>query len=235
MLDRFVSKIEEAELKTDPFDHVVIEDFVDLKDGKKLEEDFPKEGHDYWDKKKCGDTTFYKLSSSSADMYLPKSLRNVIYMLNGGAVCNAIREKFNIVESALFSDPTLGGGGLHAIGKNGFLKIHSDFNYHPSLKLKRRINLLFYLNYDWEESWGGNIDLWSTDMKERKVSVPPLGGKCVIFATNDDSYHGHPYPLDCPEDVMRKSIALYYYTVDPDCVQSIINKTRTTKYMRIPE
>jgi hypothetical protein len=34
----------------------------------------------------------------------------------------------------------------------------------------------------------------------------------VIFDTNDYSYHGLPDPLNFPEDKVRKSIILYYYT-----------------------
>ena len=34
----------------------------------------------------------------------------------------------------------------------------------------------------------------------------------VIFTTSNVSFHGHPDPLQTPEDVTRKSIALYYYT-----------------------
>ena len=34
----------------------------------------------------------------------------------------------------------------------------------------------------------------------------------AIFSTTDFSYHGHPDPLNCPENRSRKSIALYYYS-----------------------
>jgi hypothetical protein len=34
----------------------------------------------------------------------------------------------------------------------------------------------------------------------------------VIFNTDEDSYHGLPDPIQCPEDMTRKSIALYYFT-----------------------
>jgi hypothetical protein len=32
----------------------------------------------------------------------------------------------------------------------------------------------------------------------------------MIFGTTDFTYHGHRNPLDCPEDITRKSLALYY-------------------------
>ena len=38
-----------------------------------------------------------------------------------------------------------------------------------------------------------------------------LLGRVVIFATDADSFHGHPDPLACPADRARRSIATYYY------------------------
>ena len=41
--------------------------------------------------------------------------------------------------------------------------------------------------------------------------------RAVIFNITDDAYHGHPEPLNCPEDQARYSLALYYFTEDrPD-------------------
>jgi len=34
----------------------------------------------------------------------------------------------------------------------------------------------------------------------------------TLMNTTASSYHGHPHPLTCPENVTRKSLALYYYT-----------------------
>ena len=42
--------------------------------------------------------------------------------------------------------------------------------------------------------------------------ISPIFNKMVVFNTNDFSYHGHPDPLNCPENMTRKSIALYYYS-----------------------
>ena len=40
----------------------------------------------------------------------------------------------------------------------------------------------------------------------------PIFNRIAIFSTTDFSYHGHPDPLNCPENKSRKSIALYYYS-----------------------
>jgi hypothetical protein len=42
--------------------------------------------------------------------------------------------------------------------------------------------------------------------------IEPILNRCVIFNTTSSSIHGHPEPLNVPDDVLRQSIAVYYYT-----------------------
>ena len=51
-------------------------------------------------------------------------------------------------------------------------------------------------------------------MTECAKKVLPVFNRCVVFSTADDAYHGHPDPLTCPPDRARRSMALYYYTVE---------------------
>ena len=63
------------------------------------------------------------------------------------------------------------GEVFHEIKRGGLLKIHTDFNRHPTMELDRRLNVLIYLNKDWEESYGGHLQLWDKDMKYcKKIS-----------------------------------------------------------------
>src|SRR5690606_7951229 len=75
-----------------------------------------------------------------------------------------------------------------------------------------RLNILIYLNKDWEESYGGHFELWDKDMKECQQKILPVFNRMAMFSTTSHSYHGHPNPLTCPDDRSRKSIALYYYS-----------------------
>jgi Rps23 Pro-64 3,4-dihydroxylase Tpa1-like proline 4-hydroxylase len=111
----------------------------------------------------------------------------------------------------LMPDPYLIGGGYHEIKTGGKLGIHVDFDKHGTWGANRRINVLIYLNENWQPEWGGGIKLYDTNLDE-KVCVNPELGNVVIFSTTDKSWHGHPEPLTCPKDKSRKSIALYYYT-----------------------
>ena len=112
----------------------------------------------------------------------------------------------------LLPDPYLFGGGQHQIRRDGYLRVHADFNRHRRVALERRLNLLVYLNRDWDDAWGGQLELWDREMQRAVVTVAPRFNTLVVFTTTSTSFHGHPTPLCCPPGVTRKSIALYYYT-----------------------
>jgi hypothetical protein len=127
----------------------------------------------------------------------------------------------------LIADHAFGSGGVHRSTRGGFLNIHADFTVHPYRPdWHRRLNVLIYLNEQWEEAWGGYLELWKTDMSECARKVAPIFNRCVIFNTDYDSYHGHPEPMQCPEGLWRKSIALYYYTLADASVRSVATNYR---------
>ena len=116
--------------------------------------------------------------------------------------------------AGLIPDPYLDGAGFHQIVRGGKLKVHADFNVHAIMRTYRRLNLLLYLNADWPAEWGGNLELWPPDMSAPSQVIAPLFNRTVIFNTTSTSYHGHPHPLSGPPDAVRRSLALYYYTVE---------------------
>ena len=101
---------------------------------------------------------------------------------------------------------------MHQIVRGGKLAVHADFNKHPVTKLDRRLNVLIYLNEDWQEEYGGHFELWDRSVKQCMKKVAPIFNRLMVFTTTDISFHGHPDPLNCPADRTRKSLALYYYT-----------------------
>jgi hypothetical protein len=111
----------------------------------------------------------------------------------------------------LLADDQLVGGGIHQTGPRGHLDVHVDFNYIKERDLHRRLNILIYFNKDWKEEWGGNIELWDEGVKHRVQSFSPIFNRCVVFETNEISFHGVS-AVTCPEGVSRKSFAAYYYT-----------------------
>jgi Rps23 Pro-64 3,4-dihydroxylase Tpa1-like proline 4-hydroxylase len=111
----------------------------------------------------------------------------------------------------LLADEELVGGGIHQTGPRGHLDVHVDFNYIPERELHRRLNILIYFNKNWKPEWGGNIELWDAEVKHCHHSFSPIFNRCVVFETNEISYHGVT-AVKCPEGMSRKSFAAYYYT-----------------------
>lgn len=149
-----------------------------------------------------------KLSCNDRRMFGKETCRAVDWF-NGDQFLTYLREISGIED--IMPDPSLRGAGMHMIERGGKLDVHVDFNHHKELNATRRLNLILFLNDHWKDEWGGHLDLWSDDGTEY-VRISPTLGTCVLFEASETSWHGHPLPLDCPEGVRRKSLALYYYS-----------------------
>ena len=134
--------------------------------------------------------------------------------------------------SGIIPDPYFAGGGFHETSRGGQLGIHADFRVNEQLHLNRRLNVLIYLNKDWDEEYGGHLEIWDRSMKNKVNSVSPIFNRCVIFNTDADSYHGHPDPLTTPDHIKRRSIALYYYTASKKVYEEL--PTHSTMYAARP-
>lgn len=144
------------------------------------------------------------------DSKFPPEVRRMVQTLNAAPFLKKLAVLTGI--DGLVPDPYFYGGGMHQIYRGGKLAIHADYNKHPIMNLDRRLNLLVYLNHDWEDAYGGHLELWDRDMARCERKIAPIFNRTVVFLTDDYSYHGHPDPLACPEGRCRRSVALYYYT-----------------------
>jgi Rps23 Pro-64 3,4-dihydroxylase Tpa1-like proline 4-hydroxylase len=161
----------------------------------------------------------------------PPYLKNIFSFLNSAAMLQMLEKLTSI--TGLIPDPYFDGGGLHETMAGGYLGVHSDFRINKKLHLERRLNAIIYLNKDWKEEYGGNLELWDTQMKSCLSKILPIYNRCVIFNTDQDSNHGHPEPLTTPEGISRKSIALYYYTASNKIYDDI--QTSRTIYKPRPQ
>jgi len=197
-----------------PFPHIVIDDFLDEPALAEVLEVFPspKELEFY----KYENPLEKKLAMDQLSK-LPDPISALLLYLNTTPILQFM-EKLTGIEG-LIPDPYYRGGGIHQIVRGGKLDVHIDFNKHQKLNLDRRLNAIIYLNKDWEEAYGGHLEIWRGHQKDDKHileectnKVLPIFNRLVVFSTSERSYHGHPEPVTCPEGWSRKSIALYYYT-----------------------
>ena len=190
-----------------PFPHVVIDDFLPPDVLEPVLAEFPEPRDNEWET--FDNAREIKLALADTEKVGPAT-RHLLAEFNSQVFIDFLERLTDI--DGLVPDPHYVGGGLHQIRTGGFLKVHADFNRHERLRLDRRLNGILYLNKDWEEDWGGHLQLWNKDMTQCESKVLPVFNRFLLFATTDDANHGHPDPLRCPADRARRSMALYYYT-----------------------
>lgn len=202
---------------SDPFDHWVIEGFLEEATAIAISDDFYDFDDERWLTRHDNELEHKKLSTHW-DWY-PKSIYSTFFYLNSAEFVSHLEQLTGI--KGLKADYGLHAGGMH-IHKSGSgrLNLHKDAEVHPKLGLKRKLNLIVYLNKDWEESWGGHLQLWNSgpdgSPSALVKSIAPMFNRAVLFDTSQDSWHGLPEILESPDGQHRKSIALFYYVDNQD-------------------
>jgi hypothetical protein len=215
-----------------PFPHIVLDDFFAPEALGLVHDEFPRLDAASGDIKRFDDPNQLKLASTGEAQFGPHT-RAFMHFLNSLPFLSFLGALTGI--RALMSDPYFEGGGLHEIKSGGYLKIHADFNKHRVTGLDRRLNVLVYLNRDWQDDWGGHLELWDREMKAAEVRTLPVYNRMVVFTTTSDSYHGHPEPVRCPPERSRRSLALYYYTLGrPEEAQLPGGKRHSTLFQARP-
>lgn len=203
-----------------PFPHIAIDDFLPVSLLDRCLMDFPSANK----AEESFDRDQERLKRSFSPDRLPGPSRQLFYSFNSRPFIQVIENITGI--KGLVPDPYFLGGGFHEIAQGGHLSVHADFNHHIPMNLERRINVLIYLNRNWKDAYGGQLELWDVAMTKCVKSYLPLFNRCVIFNTTSLSNHGNPQPVKHPDAVPRRSIALYYYTATWDNTK----RTHTTQF-----
>jgi len=199
--------------RRDPFRHVVIDDFLDADYAAALLARFPpfERGNARNEAGELGGKSTVERIRGLGESYaqLDDLVRSAEFLDLVGRITGI---------PDLLYDPDYFGGGTHENREGQDLDPHVDFNRHPREPWHRRLNLIVYLNREWEDTWGGSLELHSDPRSpdDRVTLVTPLFNRCVIFETTEWSWHGFGRITLPPERraLSRKSIALYFYTRD---------------------
>ena len=194
-----------------PYDHCIVDDFLDHKIADQLQSEFPAYENPKWfvyknpieDKKALNDWNAF-----------PKLTYNVFRELLSEKFIDILKIYVGV---QLFQDPGLHGGGWHIHGPGGNLNPHFDYSIHPKVGLQRKLNIIIYLSKELNETHGGHLGLWSHDhvtngLGKLEKIIQPKFNRAVIFDTTQNSWHGLCRPLTQPEGIFRKSLAVYYLT-----------------------
>lgn len=205
----------QADIKADfqskePFRYVMFENFFSQEIAELIYENYPQIKDGLWD----GTTYIDQKNKFQKNKFEENSIFTKLFKeLNSQPFLDWL-QGISQIESELLGDEELFGGGLHQSTRGAFLNVHVDYNIHPTTKYNRRLNVLIYLNKEWKDEYEGHLELWDLTEGSKNLigKFSPNFNRCIIFETNEISYHGHPKPLSTPPNINRKSIATYYYT-----------------------
>lgn len=208
-----------------PFPHLVLDGVLHPEVFERAVEEFPTIDDELWRGYLHVNETKY--SNTTPDSWGP-TLQAIARELCSDRFVSFLEDLTGI--EGLISDWSMDGGGLHQTLRKGHLNIHADFTtHHDHPDWARRVNILLYLNREWPQEWGGQLELWNSEMTACEGRVTPAGNRMLVFTTSADSFHGHPEGLTCPPDQARRSLALYYFTREEHAVR------RATNYRARPQ
>ena len=196
-------------LCAEPFEHVVIDNFLQNDYAEKIAHLFP-DDLSKWHKYCNPIEVKYAYDNINV---LPDDLKDYFYMMSCSQFVDIVKSITNITD--LEYDPYLHGAGLHRHSTHGKLDIHLDYEKHPYSGKERRINIILFLSKDWKEEWNGASELWNKDVSACVQKTYIKFNRAIIFKTNDISWHGMPDKITCPENTYRSTLAYYY--VSPLC------------------
>lgn len=200
--------------KAQPFRHLVLDDFFEPEHAESLLDQFPE-----FDVKKAMNENG-EIGAKCVHDNLPelgKPYRALDEYIQSREFLDWLECVTGIDE--LVYDPDYFGGGTHENRHGQDLDPHVDFNKHPKTGLHRRLNLIIYLNHEWDDEWGGAIEFHKDPRlapEENQIEyVQPKFNRAVLFETTHWSWHGFER-INLPEGDndprSRKSVALYFYS-----------------------
>ncbi|MDB9916166.1 2OG-Fe(II) oxygenase [Pseudomonadales bacterium] len=209
LLESNISKLKNQFQSAIPFEHIVIDNFCDSDSLEKALMQLPDPEISGLNRSRDLMFAKNKFEKSEFEQFGPE-----LAQLKSDLLSDRFRKILvNITGQDLFVDPNFHGGGLHLGGTGSFLNMHADFNYHPSNpSWFRNINILLYLNKNWNKSYGGELKLRDGRENDGEVKlIEPLFNRAVIMFTREYTLHGYDV-TSFPKGIYRSSVAAYGYT-----------------------
>ena len=229
---RNAAEIRQAFQSARPFRHVQIDNFLEPEICERLLQDFPS----FDEKRATTEAGHIGRKATVENVRSISAFYSSFYdFINSKSFLNTMSDLTGIPD--LLADDTLFGAGTHENLDGGYLDAHIDFNIDERRMLHRRLNLLIYLNKEWEEPWGGCIELHSNPRNPETDEIKsflPLFNRAVIFETSEYSWHGFPV-IRLPQEkkyLSRKSFSIYFYTKDRPAEEVVA--PHTTFYVARP-
>ena len=151
----------------------------------------------------------YKYVAYQMNVYKP-ILEEVTYAFQDERVVKLIGEICGI--NSVFPDEHLYAGGLSMMKKDNFLNPHLDNSHDKDRNNWRVLNLLYYVTPYWEESFGGNLEIWPNGLKSKPITITSKFNRLVVMATHKKSWHSVNKVLNTKT---RCCVSNYYFSNEP--------------------
>ena len=193
-----------------PYPHVVVDGLLGEARSAALARAFPGPEHPGWKRRDYAEQSgrLGQLQRTGFDGVEP-GLRVLLTELGGMAFLDFLSALTG--RRDLIADPHYTGAGPMATLPGGHLALHVDFNRDSARHLDRAVTALYYLPAQWDEAWGGELELWDRARTRCEVKLAPVRDRLVVMAYGETHWHGHPAPLRCPEGQQRQVVAAHYY------------------------
>ena len=161
-----INALEQTNLESSPFEHVVVKDFVGKDAIDEINKDYPE----------IDDPKNFQLE----DLSYGPGFEQFLTELQSDEVRKAVERKFGIDLTGKPSQIT-----VRRLCEASDGKIHTDSR-------TKIISALVYFNEEWPHE-GGQLRLLrsETDLEDYAVEVPPKAGTLLAFRRCENSYHGH--------------------------------------------
>lgn len=149
----------------------------------------------------------YKYIAAQMNNYNP-ILEETIYAFQDPRVVELVSKITGI--KSLNPDEHLYAGGISLMGNKHYLNPHLDNSHDKDRDQWRVLNLLYYVTPQWEQNFGGNLELWPNGLESAPTTIHSKFNRLAVMATHDGSWHSVS-PIDA-EGKARCCVSNYYFS-----------------------
>jgi Rps23 Pro-64 3,4-dihydroxylase Tpa1-like proline 4-hydroxylase len=128
----------------------------------------------------------FKHVAAQMDKYDPL-LEQVIYAFQDERIVKIVGEICGIEQ--LEPDEHLYAGGISLMAENNFLNPHLDNSHDKNRDKWRVLNLLYYVTPNWEDSYGGHLEIWPQGLNHDPITLHSRFNRLAVMATHQRSWH----------------------------------------------
>jgi len=150
-----------------------------------------------------------KYVAAQMNLYNPL-LEEIVYAFQDAKIVALVSEICGLTD--IVPDDNLYAGGISMMGHKQFLNPHLDNSHDKDRELWRVLNLLYYVTPNWEESYGGNLEVWPNGLKQPQITIHSKFNRLAVMATHNGSLHSVSPVV---HEGFRCCVSNYYFSKFP--------------------